>query len=82
MKENSPIWERPAATTTPVSAVPPNSRTSTKAASAFPTMMIATTTRIRPTSARRKAGSISIPTETKKRTANASRNGKASSAAR
>ena len=82
MKENSPICARLAPTVSAVLRGYRNARTSAIATIGFPTITIPATASNFAGSSTTTAGSKSIPTETKKSTAKASRNGSDSSAAR
>ncbi len=80
MNENSPICASPAATIRPVRAGRRKATTIRNAASGFATTMSSTSTTATGC-ASSIDGSNSIPTDTKNSTANASRSGRASSAA-
>ena len=82
MNENSPICASAAATAKATGAGRRNPSTITSAASGLPIMMIASVAAVAPKCSRKSRGSNSMPTETKKRTAKASRIGSASAAAR
>ena len=82
MKENSPIWPRATATDRLRRRGFRNRVVMSSAASGLTTMMMPRVASIRGQSLSRAAGSKSMPTETKKSTAKASRRGRASAAAR
>ncbi len=81
MNENSPIWASPSATVKAVRAEYPNAATTTRATSGLPMSTMARAARTRAGSRTSSIGSNSMPTDTKKSTANASRIGNASAAA-
>ncbi len=81
MNENSPIWARLAEIVSAVWRGRRNASTMPRAASDLPTMMMRTTAMTSRGSRTRTIGSKSIPTATKKSTANASWSGNASEAA-
>ena len=82
MKENSPIWARLAATVTAVVFERPKALMIASAANDLPTMMMPRTASTVHGWARTTNGLNNIPTETKNKTAKASRKGSVSSAAR
>ena len=82
MNENSPTCPSAAATARPTRTGCRNILTVANAASGLPTMTTARVAAIRSGRASMRAGFINIPTETKNSTANASRIGSASAAAR
>src|SRR4051812_2548038 len=82
MNENSPIWANPKATVSAVRAGRRSATTTRNAASGFPTRTIAIVAKVRGRFAAMACGSRSMPIDTKKRTAKASRMGIASDAAR
>jgi hypothetical protein len=82
MKLNSPTWDSAAPTATAVDIGLPSRRTTNIAAIGLPSKTTASTIAINSGARTTLLGSHSIPTETKKSTAKASRMGKASFAAR
>ena len=82
MNENSPIWAKLAATVTAVVFERPKALMIARAASDLPTMMMPSTASTVQGWASTTNGLNNIPTDTKNSTANASRKGSVSSAAR
>src|SRR6478735_6945043 len=82
MNENSPIWASATATVTDALNGYPNAQTSTSATNGLPTSTMASAPSTSRGDCNKAAGASSMPTDTKNSTANASRIGSASDAAR